>query len=251
MLHKRPLGGASYTPARDATPEGFRLDGRAGAAEYSLERPFASLLSTTRDVLLSPRRFFDELAPGGPLWPPVIYFLICHLATTLINLVATAAIFAVPAVSVLMAGPKEMTSVVPFILGVFVLVYLAFSALVAVLFFASVLLQHAFVLLAAGREQRGLRATLRLSCYAVGAPIALGWVPVVGFLAAFFCFYLYATALKRVHGISTGKTLGAVLVPLALSRVLAALFVFFAYRAAQDADLASRLQVPEEKGALG
>lgn len=106
-----------------------------------------------------------------------------------------------------------MTPVVPIVLGVFVLVYLAFSALVAVLFFASVLLQHAFVLLAAGREQRGLRATLRLSCYAVGAPIALGWVPVVGLLAVFYCFYLYATALKRVHGISTGTTLGAVLVP--------------------------------------
>lgn len=92
-----------------------------------------------------------------------------------------------------------------------------------------------------------MRATLRLSCYAVGAPIALGWVPVVGLLAVFYCFYLYATALKRVHGISTGKTLGAVLVPLALSLALAALFAFFAYRGAQDADLTSRLEVPEEK----
>ena len=227
------------------------MDGEAGAAEYTLERPFASLLSTTRDVLLSPRRFFDDLAPDGPLQPPVIYFLICHLATTIINLVATAAVFAVPAAFLALSDPKEMTPVVPFILGVFVLVYLAFSALVAVLFFASVLLQHAFVLLAAGREQRGLRATLRLSCYAVGAPIALGWVPVVGLLAVFYCFYLYATALKRVHGISTGKTLGAVLIPLALSLALAALLVFFAYRAAQDADLASRLEVPEEKVALG
>ena len=142
MLHKRPRGGASYTLARDTTPDGFRLDGEAGAAEYTLERPFASLLSTTRDVLLSPRRFFDDLAPDGPLWPPVIYFLICHLATTLINLVATAAIFAVPAVFLALTDPKEITSVAPIVLGVFVLVHLAFSALVAVLFFASVLLQH-------------------------------------------------------------------------------------------------------------
>jgi hypothetical protein len=36
----------------------------------------------------------------------VIYFLICHLATTLINLVATAAIFAVPAVFLALADPK-------------------------------------------------------------------------------------------------------------------------------------------------
>jgi hypothetical protein len=92
-----------------------------------------------------------------------------------------------------------------------------------------------------------LRATLRLSCYAVAAPVALGWVPVVGLLAVFYCFYLHATALKRVHRISTGTTLGAVLVLPALSLALAALFMFFVYRGAQDADLASRIEVPEEK----
>lgn len=237
MVHKRPCGGASYTPAGDTDREGFRL------TEYTLERPFASLFATTRDVLLSPRRFFDGLAPDGPLWPPVLYFLICYLATTLISLVATTALFAVPAIFVAVANPSEpraATSGLLIFFVVFVLLSLAFFVLVAVLFFASVPLQHACVFLIAGRNQRGLRATLRLSCYAVGAPIALGWIPIVGFLAAFYCFYLYTTALRRVHGISTRKTLGAILIPLAISVVLAAFGMFLAYRAAQDADLTSR-----------
>jgi hypothetical protein len=118
-----------------------------------------------------------------------------------------------------------------------VILSLAFFVLVAVLFFASVLLQHAFVLLTAGRDQRGLRATLRLSCYAVGATIALGWIPIVGLLAVFYCFYLYTTALKRVHGISTAKTLGAILIPLVLCLILAAFGIFLAYRAAQGEGL--------------
>jgi hypothetical protein len=213
--------------------EGLRLDenpggrGAADAFEFSLERPFASLLSTTRDVLLSPRRFFDELAPDGPLWPPVLYFLICYLATTLISLVAAAN----------PSEPRAATSELLFYFLVFVLLSLAFFVLVGVLFFASVPLQHAFVILIAGRDHRGLRATLRLSCYAVGAPVVLGWIPIVGLLAALYCFYLYTTALRRVHRISTRKTLGAILIPLAILIILAVFIYFLAYRAAQGEDL--------------
>jgi hypothetical protein len=211
--------------------------GAADPVEFTLERPFASLFETTRDVLLSPRRFFDELPPDGPLWPPVLYFLICYLATTLIRLVATAAVFAVPAVFVVLAVTQEMSSGVLVSFVVFVLASLAFLVLAAVLFFASVPLQHLFVFLIAGRDQRGLKATLRLSCYAVGAPVALGWIPIAGILAALYCLYLYTTALKRVHGISTRRTLGAILIPLLISLILAAFCIFLVYRAAQGESL--------------
>jgi hypothetical protein len=170
----------------------------------------------------------------------VLYFLICYLATTLISLVATAALFAVPAVFVAAANPSEpraATSGLLFFFLVFVLLSLAFFVLVGVLFFASVPLQHAFVILIAGRDQRGLRATLRLSCYAVGAPVALGWIPIVGLLAALYCFYLYTTALRRVHRISTRRTLGAILIPLIILLILAVFIIIFAYRAAQGEDL--------------
>ena len=217
------------------------MDGNPGGrgtkrdTEFTLERPLASLLATTRDVLLSPRRFFDELPPDGPLWPPVLYFLICYLATSVISFVATASLFAVPATFAVI-NPSEAgatTSGLLFFFVVFVLLSLALFVAVAVLFFASVPLQHAIVFLIAGRDQRGLRATLRLSCYAVGAPVALGWIPIVGILAALYCLYIYTIALKRVHGISTRRTLGAILIPLVLSLVLAAFGILLFYRATQ------------------
>lgn len=80
-------------------------------------------------------------------------------------------------------------------------------------------------------------ATLRLSCYAVRAPLALGWIPIVGLPAGFYCIYLYTTALKRVHGISTGRTLGAILIPLVLCLILAAVGIFLVYRAVQGTSL--------------
>jgi hypothetical protein len=47
-------------------------------------------------VLFSPRRFFDELPPDGPLGAPVLYFLICSSITAVINVAASLVFFAVP-----------------------------------------------------------------------------------------------------------------------------------------------------------
>src|ERR671910_1522078 len=53
----------------------------AAASEFQIDEAFPSLLSTTRAVLFSPQRFFDELSPDGPLGAPILYFLICSAIT--------------------------------------------------------------------------------------------------------------------------------------------------------------------------
>ena len=102
-------------------------------------------------------------------------------------------------------------------------------------FFASVPIQHLFILLAAGRDQKGLRATLRVSCYSVGAPVAVAWVPLAGIPAVFYCFYLHATGLKRVHEISTGRSFGATLMLTALILVLATALAAYDYGLIREA----------------
>ena len=101
-------------------------------------------------------------------------------------------------------------------------------------FFLSVPLQHALILLVAGRNQRGLSATLRVSCYSVGAPVAVAWIPLAGIAAVFYCLYLHATGLKRVHGISTGRSLGATLMLTVLLLALATVLVVYDYRLVQE-----------------
>ena len=207
-----------------------------GAAdEYQIDRPFAGLLSTTRDVLFSPRRFFDALTPDGPLWAPVLYFLICSATTAVINTVATLAFFAVPAGIAVATGSIEAGLLVR-ILAIFVLASLVVVPVLFVVgFFLSVPLQHALIYLVAGRNQKGLQATLRVSCYSVGAPVAVAWIPLAGIPAVFYCFYLHATGLQRVHGISTGRSLGATLMLTAILIVLAIAFVVYDYRIIQEA----------------
>ena len=208
-------------------------DGVAG--EYEIDRPFTSLLSTTRDVLFSPRRFFDALAPDGPHGAPVLYFLICSAITAVISTVATVAFFAVPAGIALATGSVEAGLLLR-LMAIFVFASLVVVPVLFVVgFFASVPIQHLFILLVAGRDQKGLPATLRVSCYSVGAPVAVAWIPLAAIPAVFYCFYLHATGLKRVHEISTSRSLGATLMLTVLLLTLGTALAVYDYRLIQEA----------------
>jgi hypothetical protein len=215
----------------------------AAAGEFEINEPFTTLLSTTRAVLFSPQRLFDKLPPDGPLGAPVLYFLICSAITAVINVVASLTFLAVP------VGIALATGLLGAGLFVKVLTIFVFTALVAlpmalpmalpILFvaglFASMLILHAFIRLIAGQDQKGLPATLRVSCYAVAAPVAVAWIPLAGILAVFYCFYLQTTGLKQVHRISASRSLGAILILAALLFVLAAVVAVYDYSVIREA----------------
>jgi hypothetical protein len=165
----------------------------------------------------------------------VLYFLICSATTAVISTAATVATFAVPAGIALATGSIEAG----FLLRLLAIFVLASLVVVPVLFvagfFLSVPLQHALIYLVAGRNQSGLLATLRVSCYSVGAPVAVAWIPLAGILVVFYCLYLHATGLKRVHGISTGRSLGATLMITVLLLALATAFALYDYHLIQEA----------------
>jgi hypothetical protein len=206
----------------------------AAASEFEIDEPFTSLLSTTRAVLFSPQRFFDGLPPDGPLGAPVLYFLICSAITAVISVVAGLTFLAVPVGIAVAIGSLDAGLLIR-VLTIFVLASLVvLPALFIAGFFASVLVLHAFVRLIAGRDQRGLPATLRVSCYAVGAPVAVAWIPLAGILAVFYCFYLHTIGLKRVHRISTARSLGSTLILATLLLVLAAVVAVYDYNAIRE-----------------
>jgi hypothetical protein len=219
---------------REGTESTVReTDGATG--EYETDRPISSLFSTTRDVLFSPRRFFDALAPDRPLGAPVLYFLICSATTAVISTAATLATFAIPAGIALATGSIEAGFLLR-LLAIFVLASLVVVPVLFVVgFFLSVPLQHALIYLVAGRNQKGLPATLRVSCYSVGAPVAVAWIPLAGIPAIFYFLYLHATGLKRVHGISTGRSLWATLLLTVLLLALATALAVYDYRLIQEA----------------
>jgi hypothetical protein len=216
--------------------EGIESTGQGTAAgEFEIDEPFSSLLSTTRDVLFSPQSFFDELPPVGPLGAPVLYFLICSAITAVINALAALTFLAVPAGIAVATGSLDAGMLIR-VLSIFVFASLVvLPALFVAGFFASVLVLHSSIRLIAGRDQKGLPATLRVSCYAVGAPVAVAWIPLAGILAVFYGFYLQTTGLKRVHRISTARSLGPILILTTLLLALAAVVVAYDYSMIREA----------------
>jgi hypothetical protein len=241
----KPEPGRILSPGRldeqrqdSGVPEGIESKASerdAAASEFEIDEPLSSLLTTTRDVLFSPQRYFDELPPQGPLGAPLLYFLICSVITAVIGVVASLTFLAVPVGIAVATGPLNAGLLIRVltIFGFASLVVL--PALFVAGFFASVLILHAFIRLIAGRDQKGLPATLRVSCYAVGAPVAVAWIPLAGILAVFYCFYLQTTGLKRVHRISTARSLGPLLILTTLLLVLAAIVAAYDYSMIREA----------------
>ena len=207
----------------------------AAAREFEIDKPFSSLLSTTRDVLFTPRRFFDELPPDGPLGAPVLYFLICSAITAVINVAAIFTFFAVPVGVALATGSSDARLLLRILAVIVFASLIVLPVLFVAGFFVSVFVQHALIRLLAGRDQKGLPATLRVSCYSVGAPVAVAWIPLAGILAVFYCFYLHTTGLRRVHRISTTRSLEATVILVALLLTLTAVVAAYDYNMIRDA----------------
>ena len=65
--------------------------------------------------------------------------------------------------------------------------------------------------------------------------MGVAWIPLAGILAAFYCFYLHTIGLKRVHGISTARSLEPILILATLLLVLAAIVAAYDYSLIREA----------------
>jgi len=202
--------------------------------EFRTDRPLSSLLSTARDVLFSPRRFFDGLPPGGPLRPPVLYIVICTTINTTLRWLLNLILLIPPIAFVASADSPEAWPLATGLLLLFIglLVLLPIFSIGYFLVFA--LIQHGLLRLLAGSNQRGFSATLRVLSYATGACKTVSWIPLVNLLIGLYFYYLATTGLRRVHGTSTIRALAAVLVVPAFWLGLVVFAVFLVSRLSQE-----------------
>ncbi len=80
---------------------------------------------------------------------------------------------------------------------------------------------HLFVSLVGGRK--GLEQTLKAVMYSSTPIFVLGWIPIVGLLAALYALFLEILAVRELHQISTGRAVLAVLLPLLIFIILVVL----------------------------
>lgn len=175
----------------------------------------ANLAGTWRQSLMEPERFFARVDYGGTFLRPLLYFLLVVVAWAGLTLVAQ---LALP--SPLPGVEADATDAA---LSFFIMPFLALAGLVV----ASL---GVHVVLAVAGAARGLGATARVLCYAVG-PVIFAVVPLVGFVAtAGWGFVIQVAGLREAHGVRTGVAVLAALLPLLALAGLTLLALFVALR---------------------
>jgi hypothetical protein len=114
----------------------------------------------------------------------------------------------------------------------FWIVIIAFTMIIGALVFLFIgaAWLHLWVYPVGGRN--GYRETLKAIAFGGTPALLLGWIPLFGILGWIWSCVLSILGVRELHGISTGRALGAVIlavtVPLLILAVLAA-FLFIAY----------------------
>lgn len=171
--------------------------------EFNTKDFIQSFLGVVKTVLAKPGDFYQKMPTTGGYPPPVLFLAVCLGVSGLI--------------AAIIAGVNVLLFLKVIIFG------LIFSFIGAgILFFIA---QQFF-------EGKGsYEGTYRVAAYA-GVVNLLAWIPVVGFLAALYGFYLQIVGVEKVHKITTGQAVVTVLIALAVYIIVALLVggVFFGMR---------------------
>ena len=164
-------------------------------------------------VLLEPVRFFRNMDRADSLWNPIIFVVVCELVSFLFAyLVAPLDPFLGQGESFgdLFAGlgDRGLASVVVLVLAVLLLAPLF---MILSLYIGAAIYQI-LVGIFIGGGNVGFDATLRVYAY-TSAVALLSWIPIVGYAASLYGFFLMFLGIKEVHGTTTGRASGVILVP--------------------------------------
>lgn len=171
---------------------------------------WTALFETIRLVLLEPSNAFSRMKPTGGFGSPLFYYVILGtiggvagiLYQTVFNTYQQAADVEQQAV------PVALSSSV--IVGVTIMILPVFLAVGA--YIGAGILHLSLMIL--GGAKRPFEATFRVCCFAGGSTAVLQLLPVCGGLAAsVWNFVLIIVGLSKVHDISKGRAVIAVLLP--------------------------------------
>lgn len=182
-----------------------------------------AFLRTTRDCLFSPTKFFKNVAKGEGYWSPLIYGIICGIIGF-----GVALVWQWLFLSTLIPLP-----IIPFI-SYNVILLVATITLPFMMAFSIVVgsaITH-LCLMIVGGNKNGYQATFRAISYAWCGNL-FEIIPFIGSaIGSIYTLILTIIGIRETHGISTGKSALAVLLPvivifiLIIAAILIPLFLF-------------------------
>ncbi len=179
---------------------------------------FPGFFETVKRIMLAPSAFFSRMHPGG-LGMPLGFFLLVSviqmLATFMWNMVGILPVTAqhgAPGMGIGMVGAGS------------VMILILYPIMMAAWIFIAAGITHIFLLaFQAGRA--GFEGTFRATAYG-SAPMLLGVLPVLGpFIGAVWSLVVTVIGYKYIHGTSFSRVILALITPVLLLALMAALMM--------------------------
>jgi hypothetical protein len=180
----RPAEEAQYCPWEDMGRVGF----------------FQAFLTTMREVLFSPTRFYRRMPTNRGLSNPLIFALILGVLGGVLGLAWQQAF--VPQLE------QFPGTVAPYLVGITI----ALPLIVLLTLFVGSVIVHLCLILVGG-NRRGFEATFRVIAYSWSTQI-FALVPLIGsFIIPIYSLVIEIIGLRESHGISTGRAGLAIFLP--------------------------------------
>lgn len=164
-----------------------------------------AFFKTARDSLFSPTKFFKKVGGGEGYWAPLIYGVIAGIIGTFGSILWQWLLMAqfIPLVGPLSALPLGF---------ILTMILIATPFLIAFSIFVGSAINHVCLMIVGGNK-KGFKATFRAVSYAWSGYL-FGIIPVIGStIGAIYSLVLIIFGIREGHGITTGRAVLAVLLP--------------------------------------
>jgi hypothetical protein len=104
---------------------------------------------------------------------------------------------------------------------IFFVLFMIFSIIGA---FVGGAILHIFVYIVGGRK--GIAQTIKAVMYGSTPGLLLGWIPIIGFIAAIWSLVVEIIGIRQLHELTTGKAVLAVLIPFIIVFIIAVIIFF-------------------------
>jgi len=181
----------------------------------------AGIIEKIKGFLFSPSETFDA-SKEDTLGDAFKYYIILLLISALFSAVIAVVVFS------LFAGffGRMLPGFMPALLALawagaavaFIAVFIYMLIAGAIVVLIDGLWLHIWVYLMGGRK--GLTQTFKALMYGATPSLLLGWIPVIGFLAAIWALIVEIIGIRQLHEISTGRAVAAVILAIIIPLIV-------------------------------
>jgi hypothetical protein len=172
-------------------------------------------IEKVRGFLVNPVRTFQE-SRGDDFATSFRYYIILVIIYSALSTIVAALI---GSAGMVFGLPGTISAILP----AFLFIYYIVTSVVAWLVFG--LWIHLWVSILKGRK--GITRTINAVYYGNTPFLLLGWIPFVGYIGIIWSFLLWILGVRELQEISTGKAVAAVILPVAIIIIIAALIAAY------------------------